>query len=67
MKNKLPRNTPVKETVYVNIQEEIDVVLEDLLTRIILEYNQSYDSKLNDKHVELALSGTTQQILGEEE
>ena len=56
MKSKLPRNTPIKTSVYVNIQEEIDIILEEMLIKVISEYNLSTDTKLKDIHVSLALN-----------
>lgn len=65
MKNRLEKNTHVKEIVYVNIQEEMDIILEDLILKIVSEYNISKDNKLTEKHVNLALSNTTQLTLGQ--
>ncbi len=65
MKNRLEKNTHVKEIVYANIQEEMDIILEDLILKIVSEYNISKDNKLTEKHVNLALSNTTQLTLGQ--
>ena len=65
MKNRLKRNTPVKESVYLDIQEEMDIILEDLILKIVSEYDISKDNKLTKKHVNLALSNTTQLTLGQ--
>ena len=56
MKNKLPKYTPVSESVYSIIQDEIDISLELLLSKIISEFNSSEDTKLKVKHVSLALT-----------
>ena len=62
MKNKLPKYTPVAESVYNYIQDEIDISLEILLSEIIAEFNLSEDTKLKNKHVSSALTTSKEEL-----
>ena len=55
MKNRLEKNTPVKELVYLNIQEEMDIILEDIIMKTINQFELSEDKKLTEKHFNLGL------------
>lgn len=58
MKNRLQKNTPVKELVYLEIQQEMDIMLEEMIIKIISKFNLSEDKKLTEKHFNLGIYPT---------